>query len=240
MADRIIAVSELTKTIIVSRYQIPADKIDVVHNAIDAATLYDDYTYDLSTYRYLEELKKEGYTIVSAVTRLTIQKGLTHLIRALAKAVDKYDRIVLLLAGDGEQRNELIELASSLGVSDKIFFAGFVRGRQLRDAYSAADVFVMSSVSEPFGITALEAAHHGNAIILTKQSGVGEVLHNVFRYDFWDEDVLADQIIGIAASDALKNSLQENVRHEYATLSWDDVAASCMKLYPKRKERAVV
>lgn len=238
MADRIIAVSNLTKNIIVERYGIPSDKVEVIYNAVDIANFNDGYIYDTQTYRYLEALKDEGYTIISAVTRLTIQKGLTHLIKAVAKAVEKYDKIVLLLAGDGEQRNELIELASQHGISDKVFFSGFVRGKQWRDAYSVADIFVMSSVSEPFGITALEAAHHRNAVILTKQSGVGEILHSVFRYDFWDEDKLANQIIGIATSQALKSSLQDNILQEYSQLSWEDVAGSCLELYGKVRERA--
>lgn len=231
MADRIIAVSDATKQIIVSRYNIPASKIEVVYNAIDTSSFDDGYQYDNRTYRYLEGLKQEGYTVVSAVTRLTIQKGLGNLVQAVAKAIEKYDRLVLLLAGDGEQRDELIRLAADLGISDKVFFTGFVRGKQWRDAYSVSDVFVLSSVSEPFGLTALEAAHHDNALIITKQSGVGEVLHSIFRYDFWDTNKLADQLVGIATSPALKDSLRKNVTHEYDRISWHDVAQQCVALY---------
>jgi len=231
VADRIIAVSQVTKDVIIEQYGIPADKIDVVHNAIDVSSFDDGYEYDRRTYKYLEGLKSEGYTIISAVTRMTIQKGLVNLIYAMAKAVDKYDRLALLLAGDGEQRDELIRLASELGISDKIFFTGFVRGKQWRDAYSVSDIFVMSSVSEPFGLTALEAAHHDNALIITKQSGVAEVLNSIFRYDFWDVDRLADQIVGIATSDSLRNALKQDVQHEYDRLSWDDVATKCINMY---------
>lgn len=231
VADRILAVSEITRQIIITKYNIPADKVEVVHNAIDVTSFDDGYAYDQRTYKYLEGLKSEGYTIISAVTRFTIQKGLEYLMRAFAKANEKNDRIALLLAGDGEQRDELIELASDLGISDKVFFTGFVRGKQWRDAYSVSDIFVLSSVSEPFGLTALEAAHHHTALILTKQSGVAEVLSSIFRYDFWDVDRLADQIVGIATSDALRNSLKENITHEYARLSWHDVAAKCLAAY---------
>jgi len=233
IADRIIAVSQVTKDVIIEQYGIPADKIDVVHNAIDVSSFDDGYEYDRRTYKYLEGLKSEGYTIISAVTRLTIQKGLVNLIHAMAKATTKYDRLALLLAGDGEQRNELIQLASELGISDKVFITGFVRGKQWRDAYSVSDIFVMSSVSEPFGLTALEAAHHDNALILSKQSGVAEVLNSIFTYDFWDVDRLADQIVGIATSDALQNELKQNVMREYAILSWDDVAEKCISMYAK-------
>jgi len=231
MADRIFAVSAITKQIIIDRYGIPASKIEVVHNAIDVLSFDDGYEYDGRTFRYLEGLKAEGYTIVSAITRLTVQKGLGNLVQALAKAVEKYDRLVLLLAGDGEQRDELIRLAADLGISDKVFFTGFIRGKQWRDAYSVSDVFVLSSVSEPFGLTALEAAHHDNALIVTNTSGVGEVLHSIFRYDFWDVNRLADQLVGIATSPALKDSLRKNITREYARLSWHDVAQQCINNY---------
>lgn len=240
MADRIIAVSEVTKNIIITQYGIPADKIEVAYNAIDVANLDDGYEYDRRTYRYLEGLRAEGYTIISAVTRFTIQKGLANLMHAVAKATSKYDRIALLLAGDGEQRNELIAMAADLGISDKVFFTGFVRGKQWRDAYSVSDIFVLSSISEPFGLTALEAAHHDTALILTNQSGVSEVLHSIFRYDFWDVDKLADQIVGIATSPALQSSLRINIMNEYARISWHDIADQLVSMYKTVRVGATV
>jgi glycogen(starch) synthase len=231
MADRIIAVSNITKSLIMQKYNIPENKIEVIYNAIDTLSYNDGYSYDYRTYRYLEALKKEGYTIVSTVTRFTIQKGLTHFIRAAARASEKYHKFAFLLAGDGEQRDELVSLAADLGIADKVFFTGFVRGKQWRNAYSVSDIFVMSSVSEPFGLTALEAAHHDNAIIVTKQAGVGEVLHSVFRYDFWDIDRLADELVGIATSGALAESLKQNVKNEYNRISWHDVATDCLRIY---------
>ncbi len=235
MADRILAVSGITKSIIVHKYGIPADKIEVVYNGMDVASM-GNYDYDHRTYTYLESLKDEGWTIVGAITRFTVQKGLTQLIRGFAKAVSKNDRMALLLAGSGEQRDELIELAANLGVSDKVFFTGFVRGKQWRDAYNVSDVFVMSSVSEPFGLTALEAAHYGNALILTKQSGVAEILHSIFRYDFWDTEKLADQLVGIATSPALRATLKSDIQKEYAKLSWTDIAKKCMGIYNHSKK----
>lgn len=231
MADRIIAVSNITKSLIMQKYSIPGDKIEVIHNAIDILSYDDGYSYDKQTYHYLEALKREGYTIVSTVTRFTVQKGLTHFVRAAARASEKYHKFAFLMAGDGEQRDELIALAADLGIADKLFFTGFVRGKQWRDAYSVSDVFVMSSVSEPFGLTALEAAHHDNAVIVTKQAGVGEVLHNIFRYDFWDVDRLADELVAIATSDALQQSLIDNVKNEYTRISWNDVARDCFHVY---------
>lgn len=239
LADRIIAVSQITKNIIVERYGIPDDKVEVIHNALDVEELA-NYEYDQRTYRYLEALRAEGHTVVATVTRFTIQKGLTHFIRAAARASEKYDRLAFLLVGDGEQRDELIQLSADLGISDKVFFTGFVRGKQWRDAYSVADIFVMSSVSEPFGLTALEAAHHDNALIISRQSGVGEVLHSIFRYDFWDIDRLADEIVGIAASPSLRQSLSQNVKHEYTRISWHDIARRCMQMYHKLRVEVAV
>jgi len=239
MADRIIAVSNITKNIIIHRYGIPADKIEVVYNAIDIESM-GQHEYDRRTYKYLESLKDEGYTVISTVTRFTIQKGLTHFVRAAARACEKHDKLVFLLAGDGEQRDELMKLSADLGIADKVFFTGFVRGKQWRDAYNVADIFVMSSVSEPFGLTALEAAHHDSALIITKQSGVGEILHNIFRYDFWDIDTLADQMVGIATSPSLATELRRNAKREYTRISWADVAKQCMQLYSSAKIGATV
>ncbi len=235
MADRVIAVSNTTKSMIIHKYKIPAEKIEVVHNAFDPSDIDSSYEYDMRTYTYLETLRQEGYTIVTTVTRFTVQKGLTHLLQAAASASRIYDRLAFLFAGDGEQRNELIQQAAELGIADKVFFAGFVRGKQWRDAYSVGDIFVMSSVSEPFGLTALEAAHYDNALIITNQSGVSEVLDNIYRYEFWDTDALADRIIAIATSPALKESLKENVKSEYQRISWDDVAQHCRQIYSTAK-----
>ena len=235
MADRIIAVSNITKAIIVERYGIPADLVEVVHNAIDVAS-FAPYEYDQRDYRYFEALRNEGYLVVATITRFTVQKGLTHLMRAAARACEKYDKFVFLFAGDGEQRDELISLAASYGIADKVYFTGFVRGKQWRDVYSVADVFVMSSVSEPFGLTALEAAHHNSALIVSKQSGVGEILDSILRYDYWDTDRLADQLVGIALSPSLATTLRRNIKNEYARISWQDVAETCVSLYNRVHE----
>lgn len=232
MADRILPVSHITRQIIIDNYHIPPDKIEVTYNAIDLDDM-PSYDYDMSTYRYIEHLKTEGYLIVGHVGRVTVQKGLTYFIRAAARALSMNKKIAFVIAGGGEQRDELIELSAELGISDKVIFTGFVRGKQLRDTYSLLDVFVMSSVSEPFGITALEAAHYDTALLISKQSGVGEVLDNVMKFDYWDVNKLADQIVNIAESPALQASLKENVKKEYSKLSWQDVARQCIDLYER-------
>lgn len=238
MADRIIAVSNMTKNILVHKYGIPEARIDVLHNGIDIGS-FANYNYDVRDYRYFESLKSEGYTIVTTLTRFTVQKGLTHFLKAAARASEIHNKLIFLLAGDGEQRNELIRMSADLGISDKVYFTGYVRGKQWRDVYSLADVFVISSVSEPFGLTGLEAAHHGNALIISRQSGVGEVLKNVLRFNYWDTDKLADQMVGIALSEGLGNSLRENVKDEYLDLSWDKIAKNCLDIFSKTKKEAV-
>ena len=237
LADKIIAVSESTKRIVHEKYHIPLSKIDVVYNSLDDEYYHDNYHCNRDLYHYALDLKKSGYTVVSTVGRFTIQKGLEFMLRAAAKAISKNPKFLFVFAGDGEERNRLIAEAASLGISRNVVFTGFIRGTRLRDVYSMSDVFVMSSVSEPFGLTALEAAHHGDALILTNQSGVSEVIWYCLKYDFWDENKLADEILAIASNPALKKSLQENVQHEYNQISWEKVAKKCQKIYNSVKHK---
>lgn len=231
MADKIFAVSNITKHIIHEKYHIPLEKIDVLYNSLDEAFIKEKYEFELDNYQYLKQLKSKGFTIISTVGRFTIQKGLTHFLHAAARALQKNPKLIFLFAGDGEEKNELIELSAELGISKNVFFTGFVRGKKLRDIYACSDIFVMSSISEPFGLTALEAAHHGDALILTKQSGVAEVLKNALRYDFWDEDKLANEIVAVSRSQTLRETLQEGVKSEYLNISWPNVAEKCLKVY---------
>ncbi len=234
MADRIIAVSHITKEIIVKNYHIPPEKIEVVYNAIDLDDL-PPHEYDRRTYEYVESLKADGYTIVGTLTRLTVQKGLSYFVRAAAKALEQHDKLAFLLLGNGEQRDELVRLAAELGIADKFIFGGFVRGKQWRDAYHLLDVFVMSSVSEPFGLTALEAAHHDTTLLISKQSGVGEILQHIMQFDYWDVDKLASEMVELAKDPELLASLKAGVKEEYANLSWGDAARQCLELYRSSK-----
>lgn len=228
-ADRILAVSNLTKQLIIEKYNIPADKIEVVHNSIDEASASSVVYAD--SYAYIEKMRSEGYTIVSTLGRLTVQKGLPQFMRAAARACSKYDRFLFVIAGDGEQRDELVRLSADLGISDKVLFTGFVRGKAWRDVYAISDIFVMSSVSEPFGLTALEAAANDTSLIISNQSGVGEVLSSILRFDYWDETKLADQMINLASSQALRRELSRGVKNEFDRFSWDDVAEKCLRQY---------
>lgn len=233
LADKIIAVSEATKRIVHEKYNIPLGKIDVIYNSLDENYEKSDYYFSSNTYKYLIGLKEQGYTIISTVGRFTIQKGLSRLVYAAAKAIEKNPKLIFVLAGDGEERNKLVSLVAELGIAKNVIFTGFIRGKKLRDIYSVSDIFVMSSISEPFGLTALEAAHHGDALILTKQSGVSEIVWSALTYDFWDEKKLADEILAVAGSKSLRESLQENIKNEYHRISWDQVAKKCMRVYNK-------
>ncbi len=228
MADRVIAVSEYTKQLIVKTYHIPADKIDVVHNgiALDELTPAEQVSY-----RYLDMLKSEGTAIVASVGRLTLQKGLMQFLEAAAKAYYRYNRLAFVVAGSGEQRDELIAKAAELGIAEQVIFTGFVRGAAWRQLYEVADMFVMSSISEPFGITALEAAAHGTPVIMTKQSGVAEVLTHSFKYDYWDTDRLADIMVNVASSKKLREAMTTNAAVQLQSLSWKQMAERCLNVY---------
>ena len=236
MADRIIAVSESTKRIIHEKYHIPLSKIDVVYNSLDENYYTDAYNFDQQAYKYVKQLKDTGHIIVSTVGRFTIQKGLPNLMRAAQLAISKNPKLIFIFAGDGEERDELINLSAELGISKNVIFTGFIRGAKLRDIYSISDIFVMSSISEPFGLTALEAAHHGDVLILTHQSGVSEIIWSALKYDFWDQQKLADEILAVANNPALLMSLRDNVRSEYRKISWQKVAKKCLTIYNKTRK----
>lgn len=236
-ADKIIAVSNLTKQIIHEKYQIPLSKIDVVYNSLDDNYRNDKYEFKEEYYKYAENLKKEGYTIISTVGRFTIQKGLKFFMSAAKKALLKNPKLLFILAGDGEERDELIKMAADFGISKNVIFTGFVRGSKLRDIYTISDIFVMSSISEPFGLTALEAAYHGDALILTKQSGVSEIIWSAFKYNFWDEEKLANQILAISGSQTLLETLQKNSKNEFERISWNKIARKCLNIYKSAKSQ---
>jgi glycosyltransferase involved in cell wall biosynthesis len=229
VADRIITVSEHTKRGVMREYGIPAEKIDVIHNHFDPANL-EPQSGD-SIYPYLERMKNLGYRVVANVGRLTIQKGLPNLLQAFAEVVKRAPKTFLLLVGDGEQKFELIDQAARLGIADKVFFTGFQRGKAYRDAYAVADLFVMPSISEPFGLVALESIGYGTPVLVSHQSGVSEVIHNCLKVDFWDINEMANKIVGVVQNDALRNELHHNSYREYTGHSWDDSADKLWNVY---------
>lgn len=228
-ADRIIAVSSHTKNVIVRDYGIPADKIEVVHNSIDPGELV-PLDSD-NAYQYLEAMKPLGYRVVVSIGRLTVQKGLPNLLRAAQQVIKHNPKTFFLIVGSGEQYYELLSLAAELGIGENVFFTNFQRGKQWRDAYAIGDLFVMPSVSEPFGLTPLEAIGYGTPALVSKQSGVSEVLQNCLKVDFWDTDEMANQIVAVMRSDALRDELLKNARREFSKMSWTDASDKVHKLY---------
>lgn len=229
MADCVVAISNYTKELLIREYNIPANKIAVVHNSIDLES-FGSLEVD-NAYRYLEVMKQHGYKVVVSLSRLTIQKGVYHLLTAARRVIEQNPKILFLIAGDGDMRNELIATSAEFGIADNVVFTGFVRGKQWRDAYAIGDMFVMPSVSEPFGLTALEAANYHNAILLSKQSGVGEILNCVMRFDFWDAEKLANTILAVAEHNALRTMLADGAKSEVERLSWQSATQKLLNIY---------
>lgn len=236
-ADAIIAVSQFTKNLIVTKYGIPASKIEVVHNAIDPEEFGQLDPHN--AYTYLEEMKKLGYKVVVSLGRLSLQKGVTNLLKAAQRVVQKNDKVLFLVVGDGESRNEIIETAAEYGISQNIIFTGFLRGKQWRDSYAIGDIFVMPSISEPFGLTALEAAGYHNAVLLSRQCGVGEVLHNAIQFDAWDTDKLANAILSLAEHDSMQQAMAHNAQSEVQSLTWDKAVTRFAAMYARHAGAAV-
>ncbi len=233
-ADQIFAVSQFTKDVLVREYGIPSDKISVVHNSMEVADSIDE---SHNVYRYLEMMQSLGYKVVVNIGRKTIQKGLTHLLHAAKKVVEKNPKVLFLLAGSGDQETELLEMAAELGISRNVVFVGWVSGKTWRDSFRIGDVFIMPSVSEPFGLVALEAIGFGTPVIISRQSGVAEVLKNCLKVDFWDTDKMADQILQIAEHDSLRDELWRNSFAEYEAQSWRKSAEQMSSHYHALRER---
>lgn len=229
LADKVVAVSQYTKEAIVREYDIPGDKIEVVHNYYDPSNLLDETGEN--TYRYLAAMRASGYRVVVNVGRLTIQKGLPNLLQAFKLTLERAPKTFLLLVGSGEQRNELVQLAAELGIADKVLFAGFQRGKKWRDAYGIADLFVMPSVSEPFGLTALEAIGYGTPVLISKQSGVSELIKNALKVDFWDVHEMANKMVALVQNDSLRDELHKSAYQEYQSHSWDESADKLFGIY---------
>jgi glycogen synthase len=237
LADRVIAVSQHTKNAIIREYNIPADKIDVVHNSLDITNLVPPD--EENAYRYIDAMKKQGYKVVTNVGRLTIQKGLPNLLHAFKAVVERVPKSLLLIVGSGEQYYELITLAAQLGISKNVVFTDFQRGKRWRDAYVVADLFVMPSVSEPFGLTPLEAIGYGTPALISKQSGVAEVIHNCLKVDFWDVNEMANMITAVLQNDGLRDTLHANAYTEYELLSWNSAADKLFSVYEHHRQKVL-
>lgn len=236
LADQIIAVSQHTKEQIVKDYGVPADQITVVHNSVDPKDV--EPLDQENSYHYIELMKRQGYKVVVNVGRLTIQKGLPNLLKAAREVIAREPKTLFLIVGSGEQYQELVAMSAGLGIGPNVLFADFQRGKRWRDAFAIGDLFVMPSVSEPFGLTPLEAIGYGTPALVSKQSGVSEVLMNCLKTDYWDVNEMTNQILSVLRYEPLRRELQANAEREYRRLSWDKAGDRVMELYRSNLEGA--
>ncbi|MBD3362600.1 glycosyltransferase [Candidatus Dojkabacteria bacterium] len=220
-ASKIIAVSERTKEKIVSNYGVSEDKVVVVHNAIEK------YPQAKRIGKKINKTDK----IVLFLGRLTLQKGAEFLLEAAEKVLRHKRRVKFVFIGHGDMLPFLIKRSIDLGIEKKVMFTGFMDHEDVDKAYQMADVYVMPSVDEPFGITTLEAIKNGTPVIISKQSGVSEVIVNALKVDFWDIDELANQILSVIRYNPLSKCIAQNAEEELKRLDWDKQCKKIMNVY---------
>jgi glycosyltransferase involved in cell wall biosynthesis len=220
-ASRVLCVSGLTKNICMRRYACPASKIDVVYNGLDREA------HQPMQGQRIEAADK----IVLFLGRITMQKGPEYFIAAAKRVLEKVPDAKFVLAGSGDMALRMIDLAAGLGIGGKVLFTGFLRGGDIERVFKMADCYVMPSVSEPFGIAALEAISHDVPVILSKTSGASEVLQHVLKVDFWDIDDMANKIVAVLKHPPLSSTLREHGQMELQRLTWDDAAKKCVQSY---------
>ena len=219
-ADRVIAVSNLTRNIVINRYGVPAEKIVTVHNAVRFA-------------QNSGKVPERGVTdkVVTFLGRITYQKGPDYFVEAAAKVLKRIPDVRFVMAGSGDMMNHVIRRVARLGIADRFHFTGFLRGEDVHKMFQLSDVYVMPSVSEPFGISPLEAMRSNVPVIISKQSGVAEVLDYAVKVDYWDVDALADAIYGLIKYPALSGMFASKGLEEVTNLKWNDAAAKIKSVY---------
>ncbi len=222
LADRIIAVSTLTKNTIIEKYGIPAEKITVVYNAVEPVGLENESKFPK---RGMEE------KIVTFLGRITMQKGPEYFIEAASLVLKKMNNVRFVMAGSGDMMNSMVQRVAELGISDHFHFTGFLSGNDVVQMFSLTDVFVMPSVSEPFGIVPLEAMQSKVPVIISNQSGVAEILENAIKIDFWDTLAMADAIYGLLNYNALSEHFKEKGKVEVNNLRWVNSAKKVTEVY---------
>ncbi len=223
-AVRVIAVSHLTKSILERRYDVSPDKVEVVYNGIENGNASPPPDAHQWTIRKTDK-------IVLFLGRITMQKGPEYFVGAAKKVLEKFDKAKFVMAGSGDKVKEIVELAARHGIGHKILFTGFLRGAEVDRIFKMADVYVMPSVSEPFGIATLEAISHDVPVIISKTSGVSEVLTHALKVDFWDIDEMANKIIAVLKHPPLASTLRHHADVEVRRLTWDEAAQKCRKVY---------
>ncbi|WP_367898844.1 glycosyltransferase family 4 protein [Leptospira sp. WS58.C1] len=220
-ADRIVSVSEYTKNIIRDKYGIDENKIDVAHNGISP------------TAEGRENWGENNITdpIILFLGRITHQKGPDYFVKAAAKIVREVPNVKFVMAGSGDLQNRMIELAADLGLGGYFHYTGFLNAEKTHRLYSMCSVYIMPSVSEPFGLTALEAMSHNLPVILSKQSGVSEIVHQCLKFDFWDTDSLAEKAISILKYGPLREEIGNQAKAESERINWMSTAKKIAQVY---------
>jgi glycogen(starch) synthase len=220
-ADKVIAVSQFTRGIVISRYGIPGDKVEVVYNGVER-----NGNWSVAPIRIRREEK-----IVLFLGRITMQKGPEYFLYAAKKVLELMDNVKFVMAGSGDLMHRSVELAAQLGIGHKVLFTGFLRGGDVRRIYKLADLYVMPSVSEPFGIAPLEALDNDVPVIISKQSGVSEVLRHALKVDFWDVNEMANKMVAVLKYPPLQMTLRSHGNFEVRKLRWRDAARRCLEIY---------
>ncbi len=219
-ADCVIAVSNLTRNILIEKYGIPAEKVVAVHNAVRFAT---SPTEEVE--RGVED------KIVTFLGRITYQKGPDYFVEAAAKVLKRLPNVRFVMAGSGDMMEHVVRRVAELGIADRFHFTGFLKGDDVQKMYALSDVYVMPSVSEPFGISPLEAMKSNVPVIISKQSGVAEVLEYAVKVDYWDVDAMADAIYALVQYPALAKMFSSKGLEEVTGLKWDNAAAKVKEVY---------
>ena len=219
-ADRVIAVSELTRRIVIGKYGIPADKVVTVHNAV---------RFGESEEAAPERAVKDK--VVTFLGRITYQKGPDYFVEAAAKVLQRVSDVRFVMAGSGDLMNHVVRRVAQLGIADRFHFTGFLKGGEVQRMFRLSDVYVMPSVSEPFGISPLEAMRSGVPVIISRQSGVAEVLDYAIKVNYWDVDALADTIYGLLTYPALGRMFASKGLEEVTGLKWTNAAAKIKTVY---------
>lgn len=226
VADHIIAVSEFTKKIIVEKYGIDGNKVTVVHNGNTPTEKGRS-----ERFLFLEQLKRDGKKIVLFAGRITIQKGVDYFVHAAKKVLEYEKNVYFVVAGSGDMEQQIIALTAELGISAHFLFTGYYTMDEQPSLFSFADVVVMPSVSEPFGIIPLESMSNGTPVIVSKQSGVSEVISHALKVDFWDTDETANKILSVLHHPVLKETLQKEGLRQVGGITWDKAAKKMKALY---------
>lgn len=226
-ALKVIAVSHLTRQMILLHYGIDPAKVEVVYNAIDnGSNGSGPTTFDAEKYRIHKDEK-----IVLFLGRMTSQKGPEYFLAAARKVLKVMDNVKFVMAGSGDLMRRTVEMANAMGIGHKVLFTGFLQHQDVDRVLRMADLYVMPSVSEPFGIAPLEAMNRDVPVIISKQSGVSEVLSHVLKVDFWDTDEMANKIIAVLRHPPLAAMLRQHGAYEVQKLSWADAARQCLQVY---------